>query len=165
MATVQKNLRITKECADMLSEISNQLEMSEATFINELVRNYAIDLGKVEGVKNYALEEAMLVPTYEKKATTNNLSEELSKLRQDIRIIKSMLNEIDEYGYISRDILNVLLRFMHPEQEPKEFREGLPSTDTKLSILNQQNEHPFLKQSKTNYAERIRRNQIESANK
>lgn len=164
MNNVQKKLRITEESARLLSALSTKLNMSESAFVSELIRNYAIDLGEIEGIKNYALEEAMLVPSYEKKASSNNLAEEVSKLRQEMRIVKSIVNELDEYAYTERDMLNAVLLFLKPENDPQSDRK-FKSTDTKLSILNRENIHSFLVQSISNYEERIRRSQIDGANK
>ena len=167
MNNVQKKLRITEESAKLLSALSTKLNMSESSFVSELIRNYAIDLGELKGIKNYALEEAMLVPAYEKKATSNNLAEEVSKLRQEVRLVKSILNGIDEYAYTERDMLNAILLFLKPENDPalKTEPDKFKSTDTKLSILNRKNIHSFLEHSIANYEERIRQNQIEGANK
>ena len=158
--TVQKNLRMPQGAAKLISDLASELNMSEATFVAEVTRNYAIDMGKVEGVKNYALEEAMLVPTYEKKAQAKNLADEIDKLWQEMRVIKSILRGIDQFAYIGRDILNTMLLFLHPENEG-----SFKSTDVKLSIMNRENIHSFMAKSLDNYEERIRQNQIEGSNK
>lgn len=158
--TVQKNLRIPKEAAKLISDMASELNMSEATFVAEVTRNYAIDKGKVDGIKNYILEEAMLVPTYEKKAQAKNLADEIDKLWQEMRVIKSILRGIDQFAYIGRDIFNTMLLFLRPENEG-----SFKSTDVKLSIMNRENIHSFMAKSLDNYEERIRQNQIEGSNK
>lgn len=156
---IQKKLRITEESAALLSQMAELLNMSESTFVSELVRNYAIDCNKLEGVKNYALEEAMLVPTYSKKINSANLADEIAKLRNDVRLIKSIVNDNNEYLYTERDMLNALLVYLKPESET-----AFASTDSKLSLSNRQNIHSFLDSSIKNYEERIRREQIAAAN-
>ena len=160
MNTVQKKFRVTQETAKLFSGMASDLNMSESAFFSEMTRNYAIDMGKVEGVKNYALEEAMLVPTYEKKAQAKNLADEIDKLWQEMRVIKSIIRGIDQFAYIGRDILNTMLLFLHPENEG-----SFKSTDVKLSIMNRENIHSFMAKSLDNYEERIRQNQIEGSNK
>lgn len=155
---IQKKLRITEESAALLSQLAEMVNMTESAFVSELIRNYAIDCNKLEGVKNYALEDAMLVPTYEKKAASNNLADDVSKLRQELRIIKTIVNENNEYAYTERDMINALLHYLKPENETR-----FASTDSKLSLSNRENIHSFLQCSINNYGERIRREQIAAA--
>lgn len=157
---IQKKFRVTSEVATLISEISDQLVMSEAAFISELVRNYAIDIGKLDGIKNYALEEAMTTPTYEKKADNTNAADEIVNIRKELRIIKSILNNLDERSYVEYDLNNLLFHYLKPENELGAFK----STDTKLTITNSTNLHDYVKESLKNYDERIKRSQIDNSN-
>lgn len=154
----QKKFRVTEEIAELITDLSTSLNMSESKFISELVRNYAIDCKKIEGIKNYNLIEIMETPTYEKSGEVKKVSEDLSQLKRELHIIKGILNGLDEYGYTTRDVLNGLLLFL-------DLKGDFRSTDTKLSLSNKANVHTFLKQSMDNYAERIRREQINSTAK
>ena len=156
----QKLIRTTEEIALLITELSKELDMSESKFISELVRNYAIDCSKIDGVKNYSLIEQMTVPTYENKRSQKELTDDLSQLKRELRTIRTILNGLDQYGYITRDALNAILQYLKPE-DSIEFG----STDTKMSLTNKKNVHSFLEKSADLYAERIRREQIENSGK
>ena len=155
-----KIFHLTSEQARTIAEISDELEMTESAFIGELVRNYAIDIGKLDGIKNYALEEAMTVPTYVKKSNNSNASDEIVNIRKELRIIKSILNNLDERSYVEYDLNNLLFHYLKPENELGAFK----STDTKLTITNSTNLHDYVKESLKNYDERIKRSQIDNSN-
>ena len=156
---IQKLFRLPEEVASLIPDLSKDLEMSESNFVAELIRNYAIDCKKIEGVKNYHLIEKMEIPTYEKSGEVKRTNEDISQLKRELYIIKNILNGLDEYGYITRDMLNALLLYLIDPQTDVKFK----STDTKLALVNKENAHTFLRQSLDNYAERIRREQINNS--
>lgn len=154
----QKLIRTTEEVALLITELASELEMTESVFVTELVRNYAIDCKKLEGAKNYHLIEKMEIPTYVEKHNQKEFSEDMSQVKRELKIMKSILNSLNEYEYTARDLLNAIMIYLRPEENA-----SFASTDTKLSLVNKSNLHSFLEESIKNYQERIRREQINNA--
>ena len=152
-STVQKKFYVPEEIAQLIKELAKELNMTESDFITELVRNYAIDCNKMKGVKNNHILE--LIPSND-MPKNDILPDDITHIQTELRIIKHILNGIDEYGYITRDALNMLMTYLNP---PFDFK----STDIELNLSNRENYHRFLKESKENYLRRLERRQIRKA--
>ena len=155
---VTKKIYMPEEIAMFITEMAAELGMTESAFVEAMIYNYAIDIGIRQGAKNHILESKELEANKHKKT---DIESTLNEMLQELRIMRSILNDIERNAYVGRDLLNAIMIFLRPENE---FT-TLPSADLKLPVSSNVKLHPFLERSLENYSERIRYNQIEKKNK
>lgn len=161
-----KGFKLSLETIEQIKTITELIAIPECQLIELLVRDYAVRLGIEIGEESAVLSAHVSSDGIRQKKEKDSIPS-MSAINTHFEHIKTMLafitssiKETEANTYTNKDALNSLLLFLKPETDIPE----LPSTDTKLSITNRRNLHPYISKSEDNYKERIRTTQVSKAN-